>query len=423
MSDGATVRLKNKVIVGLTGNIATGKSAVMRLAADHGALAIDADKVVHEIMESDKTMQAAIAVAFGSDVRKEDGRIDRRALGGIVFSDPQALKDLETIIHPAVRHEVVKRIQETEKEIVFIEAIKLFDGGLSDACQQVWVTRCEKQRQLDRLRICRGMETGDAAARIKAQPPQEEKVALADMVIDTNGTMRDTEVQFEMAWKRLPDSSSVDEVTFVLPPKPTPPTVKKAEGKAAKEEDGANAAPAVNEESPSSIIAKPVDAPEDLEVRRAKPSDIPGLLLLIQRATDGKKKMKRAELLMSLSERGYFIGQVGTDVSAMMGSSIDSQVARVDEIHIFPMDMAKVTGTAVLAEIEKSAFSHMCQVIFAFIPDDAHNAIREIFAESGYYALPEEELANNWRLALKESQAEGASYLIKILMDTRAGAD
>ncbi len=420
MSNGATVQLKNKVIVGLTGNIATGKSAVMRLAADHGALTIDADKVVHDIMESDKTMQAAIAVAFGSDVRKEDGRIDRRALGAIVFKDPQALKDLEALIHPSVRHEVVKRIQESDKDMVFIEAIKLFEGGLSEACQQVWVTRCERQRQLDRLRICRGMETGDGAARIKAQPPQEEKVALADMVIDTNGTMRDTEIQFEMAWKRLPNSSDVDDVTIVLPPKPAAPVAKKEEKKST---EASQEAPVVNTESPSSIISKPADAPEDLEVRRAKPSDIPGLLLLIQRATDGKKKMKRAELLMSLSERGYFIGQVGSDVSAMMGSSIDSQVARVDEIHIFPMEMAKVTGTAVLAEIEKSAFSHMCQVIFAFIPNDAPAEIKEIFTESGYHVEPEEELANNWRMALNESRPEGTSYLVKILMDTRAGAD
>ena len=420
MSDGASVQLENRLIIGLTGNIATGKSAVMHLANDHGALTIDADKVVHEIMENDANMQAAIAVAFGSDVRKQDGRIDRRALGEIVFNDPQGLKDLETIIHPAVRRNVVKRIQETDRSVIFIEAIKLFEGGLSDGCHQVWVTRCEKQHQLDRLRICRGLETGEAAARIKAQPPQEEKVAQADMVIDTNGTMRDTEAQFEMAWKRLPDSSSVDAVTFALPPKPSAPTAKKAPEKPT-ETPKLEAAPVV-EESPSSIISKPADAPEDLEVRRAKPSDIPGLLLLIQRATDGKKKMKRAELLMSLSERGYFIGQVGSEISAMMGSSIDSQIARVDEMYIFPPEMTAVTGTAVLAEIEKSAFSHMCQVIFSFIPDDASAALKEVFVEAGYHDEPIEKLAKNWQEALKESQFEGASYKVKILMDTRAGA-
>ncbi len=411
MSDGATVQLKNKVIVGLTGNIATGKSAVMRLAADRGALTIDADKVVHQIMEADSTMQAAIALAFGSEVRRNDGRIDRRALGNIVFNDPQALADLEMLIHPAVRHEVVKRIQETDKSTVFIEAIKLFEGGLSDACHQTWVTRCTKQRQLDRLRICRGMETGEAAVRIKAQPPQEEKVAQADMVIDTNGTMRDTEAQFEMAWQRLPDAAAADPVMMTLPPNPSAPIDKT--------EDADEAEDTAVTETPSTIIGRPDDLPDDLEVRRAKPNDIPGLLLLIQRATDGKKKMKRTELLMSLSERGYFIGQVGTEISAVMGSSIDSQVARIDEMHIYPEEMTAVTGTAVLAEIEKSAFSHMCQAILAFIPNDAPPSLREMFTHAGYQAEPEEELARNWQEALKESQPEDTIYLIKILMDTR----
>lgn len=418
MSEGTTILLQNKLIIGLTGNIATGKSAVMRLAAEHGAFPIDADQVVHEIMETDTTMQAGIAVAFGSEVRREDGRIDRRALGQIVFNDPQALYDLETIVHPTVRHEIVRRIQETDKSIIFIEAIKLFEGGLAEGCHQVWVTRCDKQRQLDRLRICRGMETGEAAVRIKAQPPQEEKVAQADTVIDTNGTMRDTEAQFEWAWRRLPDPTSLDDKTIVLPPKPTPLVDQK--------ETAAQETPVQEKSEPTaatpSKITKPTDLPNDLEVRRAKPSDIAGLLLLIQKATDGKQKMKRAELLMSLSERGYFIGQVGTEISAVMGSSIDSQVARVDEIHIYPPEMIQVTGAAVLAEIERSAFNHMCQIIFVFIPENIPDPLHQLFLEAGYHAEAEEKLANNWQLALKESRPKDSSYLVKILMDTRANS-
>ena len=107
MSDEAkTITFKDKVIIGLTGNIATGKSAVMRLAAEQGAYTIDADKIVHELMAHDPEIQAAIAVAFGSEVRMENGRIDRKKLGAIVFNDPNALKDLETMVHPAVRQVV-----------------------------------------------------------------------------------------------------------------------------------------------------------------------------------------------------------------------------------------------------------------------------------------------------------------------------
>lgn len=421
MSDGKTVQVDGKLIIGLTGNIATGKSAVMRLAREHDALTIDADKVVHQIMDTDKEMQAALAVAFGSEVRKQNGRIDRRALGQKVFSDPQALADLESMIHPAVRHEVVRRIEEADESVVFIEAIKLLEGGLADGCHQVWVTRCDSKKQLDRLRICRGLETGEAAARIKAQPPQEEKVAQADMVIDTNGTMHDTEAQFEMAWRRLPDPGDLTAVTFVLPPKPDTSLPPKADEKADSEPAKPRPVVADGESTEGSVIETPDDLPEDLDVRRAKPQDIPGLLLLIQKATDGKLKMKRAELLMSLSERGYFIGQVGAEISAVMGSSIDSQVARVDSIYIHPPEMMGVTGTAVLAEIEKSAFGHMCQIIFAFVPNDAPQ-LHKLFTDAGYHAEPEENLARNWRDALKESQPDDTTYLIKILMDTRAGA-
>ncbi|MCP4428914.1 MAG: dephospho-CoA kinase, partial [Chloroflexi bacterium] len=171
MSEQATpTRFSGKLIIGLTGNIATGKSAVMDLAAEQGALTIDTDKIVHELLDNDAKMQAAIAVAFGSEVRLEDGRIDRRALGEIVFNDPRALRDLESMTHPIVGREVAKQIDVGEPDVVFIEAIKLLEGALAKICHQIWVTRCSRQRQLDRLRICRGMDTETAVARIKAQP-------------------------------------------------------------------------------------------------------------------------------------------------------------------------------------------------------------------------------------------------------------
>lgn len=419
MSGEQTIEITGKLIVGLTGNIATGKSAVMRLAAERDALTIDADKVVHEIMATDEEMQAALGVAFGEKVRREDGRIDRRTLGNIVFNDPIALQDLETMIHPAVRLSIAKKITESEQTVIFIEAIKLLEGGLAEVCHQTWVTRCSQQRQLDRLRICRGMDTGDAAARIKAQPPQEEKVAQADVVIDTNGTMRDTEAQFEMAWRLLPNPAEVPTARLAVPPPPQDRIPKRAAT------DGDETQTAVSDAPPptaSGVIAAPTDAPDGLEVRRAKPSDIPGLLLLIQRATDGAKKMKRAELLMALSERGYFIGQVGSEISTVMGSSIDSQVARVDEIYVYPQEMIGMTGTAVLREIERSAFNHMCQLILVFIPENASDELRQLFVDAGYGYEPKEALARNWQMALEESQPEGTEYLLKIMMDTRAGS-
>lgn len=406
MANGDSVTLHGKLIIGLTGNIATGKSAVMRLAAERGALTIDADRVVHEIMDEDVEMQAALAVAFGAEVRREDGRIDRAALGEIVFNDPQALQDLEAMIHPAVRRRVVKRIQESEATVVFIEAIKLLEGGLAQACHQVWVTRCTRQRQQERLQICRGLPPDEANTRIDAQPPQEEKVALADVVIDTNGYMRDTAAQFQMAWQRLPDAGQAAPKQIVLPPKQTLVLGEESE---------------VEAPTPAEPDVKTaVDIPDDVRVRRAKPSDIPSILLLIRKATGGVKELKRSDLLLALSERGYFIGQQGTQISTVMGWLIDSQVGRIDEIYVDPLEMAPVTGTAVLAEIEKSAFNHLCEAIVVFLPPNVATTLRQIFVDAGFQALEKEKLARNWQLAIEETQPENTTFLLKIYRDTRA---
>ena len=194
----------DKIIIGLTGNIATGKSAVMNLAAEQGALAIDADKIVHEILANDIGVQEAIVTAFGPTIQKDDGRIDRPALGKIVFNDRQALRQLEEIIHPVVHRQVIKIIQDTAAPIVIIEAIKLLEGKLSGICDTIWVTRCPRDIQLQRLQVCRGLDQETAAMRIDSQPPQEEKVAQADIVIETGGRMEDTRRQFAAAWSRRP---------------------------------------------------------------------------------------------------------------------------------------------------------------------------------------------------------------------------
>ena len=407
-----------KLIIGLTGNIATGKSAVMRLAHDHGALTIDADKIVHELMDNNATMQAAIAVAFGAEVRREDGRINRARLGEIVFADPTAMRDLEAMVHPAVGKEVDARILASKQSVIFIEAIKLLEGNLRDICHQIWVTRCSPQRQLERLRVCRGLETEIAAVRIKAQPPQEEKVAQSDMLIDTNGLMKDTEAQFNIAWSRLPDPATAKAMDRLPLPDETetagkPLTGRLLSSKAATPHKG------TGEVRPPRL--KPSDRPDDLQVRRARPSDIPSILLLIQKATDGKVQMKRAELLMALSERGYFIGQVGTEISAVLGYNIDSQVARIDEIYIYPMEMATQTGKAVLEDIEISAATHMGQIIVAFLPEDMPAPIRELFESEDYVPMPFEEMTRGWQMAIEESQPEGTDYLVRLLRDTRAG--
>lgn len=416
----------DKYIIGLTGNIATGKSAVMRLAAEEGALTIDADQVVHEILAGDPEMQAAIAVAFGPDVRYPDGRINRQALAEIVFNDPDGLNDLEKMLHPAVRDAINRRLDESHHAIVFVEAIKLLEGPLAAMCQEIWVTRCDEKVQMTRLRVCRGLDSKAAAARIKAQPPQAEKVAMADVVIETNSYMRVTEDRFRAAWSRIPEQHREELVRR---------NAEKLQERASQQLQTKAAAQPMQRLSKDSLksldlsgVEKPEAAPaaapepkrpEGLETRRARPSDIPSILLHIQKATDGAVKMKRTDLLMSFGERSYFIGQIGAEISAIIGFSIDSQVTRIDQTFIHPLDQAMVTGTAVLEEIYQSAFSHLCQLIAAFLPDDAPDTIRQMYADQGYITADKDTLPKAWLRAIDESQPENSYFLLNILQPDR----
>ena len=198
--------MSRRWIIGLTGNIATGKSAVMRLAAEHGALTIDADHVVHELLANDVELRDSIAQVFGAEVLRADGSVDRPALGRIVFDHPERLRRLEELVHPEVREEIARRVASAEAPVVVIEAIKLLEGPLAAACDQIWVTTCAPETQLERLRVCRGMDEAAASSRVRAQAPQSEKIARADVVIRTDGLMAETAAQFETAWAALSDA-------------------------------------------------------------------------------------------------------------------------------------------------------------------------------------------------------------------------
>jgi dephospho-CoA kinase len=196
-------------IIGLTGNIATGKSTVARLLAACGAEVIDADALAHETMAPGSAVWQAIREAFGAVVVAGDGSIDRRALGQIVFSDPQALARLEAIVHPAVRCLLLRRLaalrrRQDPPRVVVIEAIKLIEGGLAPLCDALWVVVAPREVQVRRLVRSRHLSPADAALRVDAQPPQEEKQALADVVLVNAGKLADLKRQVREAWASLP---------------------------------------------------------------------------------------------------------------------------------------------------------------------------------------------------------------------------
>lgn len=190
-------------VLGITGNIATGKSTVAQMLAALGAEHIDCDVLAHEAMAPGLPANAAVAARFAG-VQRADGTIDRQALGRIVFDDPQALADLEALTHPAVLAEVARRVAASSAPVVVVEAIKLFESGLDELCTAVWAVTATKEAQLQRLMEQRHLEYDEAERRITAQPDPAEKVARADRVIDNSGSLRHTWRQVLAGWRAIP---------------------------------------------------------------------------------------------------------------------------------------------------------------------------------------------------------------------------
>ncbi len=192
-------------LIGLTGNIATGKSLVSRMLSDFRAHVIDADALVHELQRKGTSVWAGIVGEFGEEILRADGEIDRAKLGALVFSDSRALRQLEAIVHPAVGLEIERQIsnhQSPISKVVVIEAIKLIEAGLHERCNALWVVTSRPEVQLERLMRTRGLSEADARARIAAQPPQSEKATLADVLIENNGTVEELRKQVVHHWKR-----------------------------------------------------------------------------------------------------------------------------------------------------------------------------------------------------------------------------
>jgi dephospho-CoA kinase len=189
--------------IGITGPIGCGKSTVAGMLAERGARVIDADDVARATYQ-ERAVRDAVVARFGESVLLADGSIDRASLARIVFADQDALRDLEAIVHPAVRPRILASIDAAEARgapAVVVEAIKLVEGGLAELCDEVWLVTCDAPIQRGRLRE-RGLAEDDAERRIAAQRHLRDRVEpVATRRVDTSGSLGDTRRQVEDAWR------------------------------------------------------------------------------------------------------------------------------------------------------------------------------------------------------------------------------
>jgi dephospho-CoA kinase len=190
-----------KYVIGLTGNIATGKSVVRRMLEHLGAYGIDADSLAHRMIDQGTPGYGRVVQVFGRDILGADEQINRGRLGKLVFSDPQALQELEAIVHPLVMEIIEWLMSQIRQPVVVIEAIKLIESGLNKNCDVLWVVDSKRDAQIQRLVQKRSFTHEGALQRIRAQPSQEIKLALADRIIVNNGAFTETWRQVKNSWE------------------------------------------------------------------------------------------------------------------------------------------------------------------------------------------------------------------------------
>jgi dephospho-CoA kinase len=205
------------LLIGLTGGIGSGKSTVSALLAAKGAVVVDADAIVHELQQPGTPVFAAMVERFGEGIVAADGSLDRAAVADVVFNDPEQLKALNAIVHPAVAGEIARRMGELAgtDEVVVLDVPLLVESSRAYPVAGLLVVDVDPEVAIGRLVEHRGMREADVRARIAKQASREQRLERADRVIDNHGSPADLERQVDEAWawirtlEPLPDPAPV----------------------------------------------------------------------------------------------------------------------------------------------------------------------------------------------------------------------
>ena len=290
-----------KYVIGLTGNIATGKSVVRKMLEHLGAYSIDADALSHRAIAKGAPGYQKVIDTFGKWIVAGDGEIDRVKLGRLVFNDPEALQQLELIVHPLVEQAVYLMIKRASQHVIVIEAIKLLEGKLAAVCDVIWATTAPESIQKARLIQKRNMSENDALQRINAQPAQAVKTAAAKVVIQNSGSFEDTWNQVVAAWK------SVSPVTDARPV----------------------------------VIHTATDG--DLSVQRGRPRDSANIAALITRLAKGARPQSQDDIMAAFGEKAFMLLMAGQQLVGLVGWQVENLVARTTDLYIessVPIDRA-----------------------------------------------------------------------------------
>ncbi len=384
-------RWPNKYVIGLTGNIAVGKSVVRQMLQHLGAYTIDADGLTHQAMQPGAPAYKPIIETFGQFILDQDKRINRAMLGNIVFSSPDALAKLEAITHPVVGQAINTLISRSKHRVIVIEAIKLLEGDLVNSVDEVWVVDASPQTQYLRLIQKRKMSEADARQRITSQNSQKSKLEKAQVVIKNDGNAEETWKQVQAGWNKLRDKlvGSAPQASASAPAK-SPATVQTAPLSASQSQP---AAPA----QPDATVAT-----FQVDVKRGMPANAENIANFIQ--TVAGKDVSRMDIMLAFGQKSYLLTQVGNDrIIGLMGWQVENLITRADEFYIAPNVPPAPIIAALINAVEEASKALQSEVGYIFLPQDTHPDVIQAFISNGYEATTIKEIKiPAWREAVQE---------------------
>lgn len=392
-------RWENKYVIGLTGNIAVGKSVVRQMLQHLGAYTIDADGLSHQAMMPGAPAYKPVIDMFGRYLLDEEGRINRARLGSVVFAMPDALNILETIVHPVVNQAIQALVARAKQPVVVVEAIKLLETDLAGMVDAIWVVDASPDAQLKRLIEKRKMSDDEARKRIFAQQPQSDKLARADVVIRNDGNVEETWKQVQAAFGQI--RRQIGEAPTQLHMKPASPSQPSSLPPIPRQP---SALPSTGQLNVTNRHL--VDPKTEIVVRRGMPGNAETIASFISLVTG--KQVGRMDIMLAFGQKSYHLAYGKNEqVIALLGWTVENLITRVDEFYVAPDVPYIEIIRELIGAIEDASRELQSEVCFVSLPKSTPQAVFQAFVKSGYQLLNLNEVKfPAWREAAHEMIAE-----------------
>jgi dephospho-CoA kinase len=369
-------------VIGLTGNIATGKSVVRRMLEHLGAYTIDADALTHRAYAKGAPGYQQVLDNLGKWLLNKDGEIDRSKLGNLVFNNPEAMAQLEAIAHPLVRQASEMLIKRAIQPVIVIEAIKLLEGDLRNVCDSIWVTNAPEEIQIERLIRKRGMSREQALERIHVQSTQSAKVAVANIVVTNTGSYDDLWKQVSAAWGEIVPGAAKSE----------PDTV---------------------------VIKQPAASNGEYLVKRGKPKNSAAIAELITRLSKGTRKMTAENVMEEFGEKAYMLLQLDQKIIGLAGWQVENLVTRTTDIFFEEHVDVQKALELLIKEVESASRELQSEASLIF-PMSELAVQEQLWKKIGYEKRTPETLGvQAWQDSASETLSSGNALLFKQLRQDR----